>query len=246
MLVAKGRIRRLARHGLAREIVFVGAHGPDEFGAQAKSGLEREGIAVSFFYYLPNTASGVALIILGGESRENIIAVAQSANNQLSPDLVKASESVFQGADAVLTQLEVPLATVEAVAELAAKYEIPLILNPAPARELPSTLLRVVYALTSNEVEAKILSGRADIELAAAFLRSRGVTNVVITLGPEGALLVTEEGAQRTPSPQVVPVDTVVAGDCFSAWLTVGIAQGRPISEAVAQESGRGVNCSDA
>ena len=210
----KGANQAVAAARAGARVTFIGAHGNDDFGRTAKAGLRREGIEVRYFRERRTAPSGVALILVGGRDRQNLIAVAHSANDTLSAADVRAARSIFQRADAVIAQLEVPLAAVLAAAELAAAAGIPFILNPAPARKLPAKLLHLVDTLTPNESEVKVVG--------------TGARRTVITLGARGVLL----GKQRIPAPKVKPVDTVGAGDCFTAWLAVGIAEGLPLEVA--------------
>jgi ribokinase len=173
------------------------------------------------------------LILLGGKSRENLIAVARSANHELSADDVRASESEIARADAVIAQLEVPLAAVEAAAEIAARHEVPFILNPAPARKLPVRLLRRVHTLIPNETEAEILAGLHEPREAARVLCRRGCQQVIVTLGAQGAYYCAAAGEGRVKAARTKAVDTVGAGDCFSAWLAVGLAESLPLEDSV-------------
>ena len=228
----KGANQAVAAARAGARVAFVGAHGDDEFGRQAKAGLRREGIDTTHFRQRAGEPSGVALILLGGRSRENLIAVAKSANDGVSADDVLAAEGLIAKCDAVLCQLEIPRAPVDTAATLANHYGIPFLLNPAPARQLSARLLRRVHTLIPNESEAEALSGCSDPEAAAQILREKGCHQVVITLGARGALVCEEAGVARIPAPRVKPVDTVGAGDCFAAWLAVGIAHGLSLREA--------------
>ena len=220
----KGANQAVAAARAGARVTFVGRHGDDDFGRTAKAGLKREGIDVRHFRESAGVPSGIALILIGGRTRENLIAVAKSANDRVSVEDVRAASTVIARCDAVLCQLEVPLAAIEAAAALAAKYGVPFILNPAPARKLPARLLRRVHTLTPNESEAHALTGLLEPVAAARALRRSGCGNVVITLGARGALVCDASGERWVRAPRVKPVDTVGAGDCFSAWLAVGIA----------------------
>jgi ribokinase len=228
----KGANQAVAAARAGARVAFIGAHGDDEFGRAAKAGLRREGIDTTHFRPCAGESSGIALILLGGRSRENLIAVAKSANDRVSSGDVLAAEELIAKSHAVLCQLEIPAAPVETAAALASRYGIPFFLNPAPARRLSARLLRRVHTLIPNESEAEALTGRNDPEIASRVLRVKGCRQVVITLGARGALLCDEAGVSRIPAPRVKPVDTVGAGDCFSAWLAVGIASGLSLREA--------------
>jgi ribokinase len=228
----KGANQAVAAARAGARVSFVGRHGNDDFGRAAKAGLRREGIEVRHFRQISEAPSGIALILIGGRSRENLIAVARSANDRLAAADVEEAEAVIAGADAVLCQLEVPLPVVEATAAMAERCGVPFILNPAPARKLPGRLLRRVHTLTPNETEAETLTGERDVAAAARLLRRRGCGQVLVTMGARGVWVCSAEGEGRVKAPQVKPVDTVGAGDCFSAWLAVGIADGLGIMMA--------------
>ncbi len=228
----KGANQAVAAARAGARVTFVGRHGDDDFGRAAKAGLRREGIDVRHFRESAGVSSGIALILLGGRSRENLIAVARSANDRLVVADVHAAAAAIAKADAVVAQLEVPLAAVEAAAELAAQHGVPFILNPAPARQLPARLLRRVHTLTPNETEAEFLTGLETPAAAARDLRDRGCRNVVVTCGARGAWICADEDKGWVRAPRVKPVDTVGAGDCFTAWLVVGIAEKLTIKAA--------------
>jgi ribokinase len=120
-----------------------------------------------------------------------------------------------------------------------------VILNPAPARALPASLLSLVEVLIPNEGEATLLAGmpagdRAEATAAARALRERGVGQVVVTLGARGALLVDGEGATHVPAFEVTPVDTTAAGDAFVGSFAVALAEGRSPAEAVRRGNAAG------
>jgi len=229
----KGANQAVAAARAGAQVTFVGARGRDDFGRAAAESLRREKIDVRHFEECPNVSSGVALIFLGGKSRENMIGVARSANDVLSPKHVRKARAEFKKAKVVVAQLEMPLDTVIEAAKLAHAANIPFLLNPAPVQMMPKSLLKLVHTLTPNEHEAKLLTKRTDLKKAAAKLVKDGCKQVIVTLGAKGALLVTAEGAKHFPAPKVKPVDTVGAGDCFSGWLAVGIAEGLPIEASI-------------
>jgi ribokinase len=229
----KGANQAVAAARAGARVTFIGARGRDDFGRAAADSLKREKIDTRYFVECPTAPSGVALILVGGKTRENMIAVARSANDVLAPGHLQAARAEFGRAQVVVAQLEVPLDAVIEAAELAHAAHAPLLLNPAPARPLPKRLLRLVHMLTPNEHEATLLTGESDPAKAGARLLASGCSQVVITLGAQGALLVDATGARHFRAPKVRPVDTVGAGDCFSGWLAVGIAEGLAIEETV-------------
>lgn len=222
----KGANQAVAASRAGATVTFVGARGDDDFGSAACAAMQKEGIETASFLVKKGLSSGVALILLGGKSRENMIGVARSANDALEPSDIRKADKLFKNAGIVVCQLETPLETVRESAEKARALNIPFLLNPAPARPLPAALLKLVHTLTPNEHEAALLTGKSDPVEAGRALLKKGCQQVVITLGARGALLVRAGEARRFIAPKVKPVDTVGAGDCFTGWLAAGLAAG--------------------
>jgi len=219
------------------KVAFIARVGRDAFGDQAIAGLLRDGIDVSRVFRDKLTPSGVALIFVAQDG-ENSIAVAGGANAKLSPSDVKKAAGVIRSAGLLVAQLETPLATVTAAVELAVKAGVPVILNPAPARPLPNSLLERISILTPNETEAELLTGIKVTDAAAAAkacskLRSRGVGTVILTLGERGAFLADANGQRLVPGFKVKTVDSTAAGDIFNGALSVALAEGKAVFDAV-------------
>ena len=230
----KGANQAVAVARAGAQVSFVGARGDDDFGRQALLNLKAEGIDTRHFAVTKRAPSGVAVILLGGRDRQNQIVVARSANDLVEARAVKGADALIQRADAVVAQLEIPLPAVQAAARQAARAGALFILNPAPARPLPMSLLRLTDTLVPNEHEAALLTGITDPAAAARALLGMGCCRVVITLGAQGALLADAAGVRRLKAVRVRPVDTVGAGDCFTAWLAVGLAEGLTLDAAAA------------
>ena len=211
--------------------------GSDIFGHQSQRLFEEEGIDTSYIFSDPKNPSGVALITVDAHA-ENCIVVASGANANLLPtDLAKAEEAIEQ-AELILMQLEIPMDTVEFVAKTAWKKNKRVILNPAPAQPLSAALLRHLYMITPNETEAEMISGvkitdEVSAEKAAQVIMEMGVQNVIITLGSKGALIYCDSMVDMVPAIKVEAVDTTAAGDIFNGALTVALAEGRDLREAV-------------
>jgi ribokinase len=233
----KGANQAVAAARLGAHVAMVGRVGQDDFGAMLLDGLVAEGIDASQVIQDPEAATGVALIVVDDQG-QNAIVVASGANARLSPAQVAAGCVPIAAANALLLQLESPLAAIEQAAQLATVQGVTVILNPAPARALPPDFLALVDVLVPNEIEAALLTGLpvadlAQARAAAAALREMGAGTVVLTLGERGALLATGEDAQLCPAFSVEPVDTTAAGDAFVAGLAVALGEGQPLIEAV-------------
>ena len=219
------------------QVALIARVGRDVFGDQAIAGLRRDGIDVSCVFRDKLTPSGVALIFVAKDG-ENSIAVAGGANEKLSPADVKRAARIIRSAALLVAQLETPLATVTAAVGVAAKAGVPIILNPAPARPLPNSLLKLISVLTPNETEAELLTGIKVTDAAAAAkacskLRARGVRTVILTLGSRGAFLADANGQRLVPGFKVKAVDSTAAGDIFNGALAVALAEGETVFDAV-------------
>jgi len=228
----KGANQAVAATRAGADVTFVARVGADELGELAVAGLADEGIDVRHVGKDPDLSTGVALIMVD-DAGENAISVAPGANARLSVEDVEAARAVIESADVLLTQLETPLPAVERAAAIASAAGVIVILNPAPAKPLPDSLMALVDVLTPNEGEAAYLSGEALPAAAASKLRTVGATTVVVTLGAEGALIVAEDVECSVPGFPVVAVDTTAAGDAFSGSLAVSLAEGLELVLAV-------------
>jgi ribokinase len=233
----KGANQAVAAARAGGDVTFVARVGQDMFGEKAVAGFLQDGIHVEYITYDPAAPSGVALIFVAKDG-ENSIAVAGGANNLLCPADVKKAKRAIAGASAVVTQLETPLETVQAAAELATEAEVPFILNPAPARVLPDKLLKLVSIITPNETEAGLLTGVAVTDentarQASDKLRARGVKTVIITLGAGGAFVATGSIKELVPGFRAKAVDSTGAGDVFNGALAVALGENRTLLDAV-------------
>ena len=235
----KGANQAVAASRAGGDVTFICCVGPDTFGRQTLAGLKREGIRVRWVRGHSEAPTGVALIFVSRDG-ENCIAVAPGANALLSVDAVAKHEAEFSRCDLLLMQLETPLKTAVAAAKLAARFGVPVVLNPAPAPVgFPAgLLLPLVTVITPNANEAGALTGipvrnKTHARRAALWFHERGVPNVAITLGKAGVFLSCENGHEWIPAHQVRMIDTVGAGDVFNGALAVGLAGGQTLSGAV-------------
>jgi ribokinase len=226
----KGANQAVAAAKLGYPVSMVGNVGSDGFGEQLRHALQEVGVDTTFVNTV-DSASGVALITTGRGGENNIV-VVPGANGLLTPQLLEKA-AILQRAGFLLAQLEVPLETVEYLAQLAERLNIPLMLDPAPARELSGALLRRVTWLTPNETETQELlkssfkNGGGDPHAAAEQLLDSGVKNVLLKLGSSGCLIAQAHLAKELiPAFSVDAVDTTAAGDSFNAGFAVGLMRG--------------------
>ena len=233
----KGANQAVAAARAGGKVTFVARVGRDMFGDQAIAGFVKEKINTDHVSRDKSRPSGVALIFVAKDG-ENSIAVAGGANNGLSATDVKKAKANIADAGMLIMQLETPLETVQAAADLAAKAGLHVILNPAPARALPDELLKKISIITPNETEAELLTGiNVDSDQAAAQaadkLLARGVKTVIITLGSRGAFVVGDGVRKLVPGFKVKAVDTTAAGDTFNGALAVALVEGQTLTNAV-------------
>lgn len=231
----KGANQACAIAKLNGQVSFVGCVGNDANGAALKQALLTAGVGTEFLQVRDEFASGTAVILVDEDGRNQIV-VAAGANEQVTPVHVR---NALQSSDpsVVLCQLEIPLAAVVEASRFGQ-----FILNPAPACELPDSILASTFVLTPNETEAESLTGiepvdSASTEAAARALLGRGVANVVITLGGRGCYWASAFGSRHFPACPVQAVDTTAAGDAFSGALAHFIAQGSDLTQAIEKAS---------
>jgi ribokinase len=232
----KGANQAVAAARLNGAVDFICKTGNDLFREQSVTLYRNEGISTEWILKDNEKPSGMALIMVD-DSGENSIVVASGANGSLSPEDIEKVTEVIYRSDYILMQLEIPLNTVEYVVNLAFSENKKVILNPAPAVELPKHLLEKLYLITPNRIEAELLSGikikDKDTAIEAAnILLEKGVKHVIITLGEKGALSFDGE-FEWIPGENVEAVDTTGAGDVFNGALIVGLAEGLSMSDAV-------------
>ena len=217
---------------------MVGAVGNDDFGLSIRNSMTYDGIDTSGVKVVEGQTTGVAVILVEEESGENRILLSQGANNSLRPSNFNSIQSLgMPKPDLIILQLEIPLATVLSIVDLAKEAKVAVLLNPAPAVELPAAVFNDLDHLIVNESEAAILSGRelasmqkGDIDwsiLTDEFIR-KGVKNVVVTLGRKGAFCSDKLGYGMIVEAVkgVKVVDTTGAGDTFIGAYAVEVVRG--------------------
>jgi ribokinase len=228
----KGANQAAAAAALSSGIAMAGRVGDDTAGAALVADLRTRGVDTSGVLSTPGVPTGAATVAVepGGE---NLIIVAPGANAAVTPQDVAIA--AVRSAQVVLLQLEIPLAAVAATVAVATGT---IVLNPAPATELPADLLAGVDVLVPNEWELAALAGVRPATYSpqelATLARKVTAGPVVVTMGARGALVVgsaSDDPMMATP-PAVTPVDTTGAGDCFCGALCVSLASGARLADA--------------
>lgn len=233
----KGANQAVACARLGGRTSFIASIGMDDPGREMVRQFEKDGVDVSMIEACHSEKTGVALIFVE-DGAENIIGIHSGANESVSPERIKSHEAAIGRADYLLMQLEIPLESVIAAATLAGAYGTKVILDPAPAIELPDELLSRVDVITPNQTEAELLTGvkvrnAENAQLAASKLHAKGIDTVIITMGSLGAYVSTQSENNLIAGENVKSVDTTAAGDTFNGGLCVGLAKGMTISDTV-------------
>ena len=230
----KGANQAVAAARLGASTTMVGRVGDDSFGPLLCDSLQAAGVNTGLVV-AAHGPSGVALIAVD-RAGENQIVVVPGANGQVDTSDVDRLPLGSQ-TSILLMQFEIPLTAIQAAAERASDYLV--MVDPAPARaDLPEGFYGLVDILTPNQTEASQLTGLnvhdvATAMEAAQILRQRGTPTVIVKLGSQGAVVVSELDVFHTPAFQVSAVDTVAAGDAFNGGLAVALGEGKSLREAV-------------
>lgn len=232
----KGANQAVAAAKLGARTVMIGAVGDDPFGQSLLQSLQKNRVDLRGVKTVSGVATGIASILLTEE--DNSIVVVAGANGRCLPEDVETGRELISKADILLLQLEIPLETVLTAARTAKELGKKVVLNPAPARELPDELYRLTDVITPNRSELEFLTGRpveeGQLEASMRELLDRGVGCVVTTLGAQGAACLSpDEGFLRVEGYTVKVVDTTGAGDAFNAALACGLSEGMDLPAAV-------------
>ena len=220
-----------------QDIYFVACVGDDDLGESSLRNFVQEGINTAFVSTEKDISSGVALIFVAANG-ENCIGINPGANARLSTGHLEKAREAICNSEVMLTQLEVPVATVLAALQIAKSAGTRTILNPAPAQELPVEIFALLDYFTPNQTETEMFTGifpdtQERAEEAARVLLEKGVENVIITMGSKGVFCMNKELAEFVPAVKVKAVDTVAAGDTFNGALAAAIARGEALPVAL-------------
>jgi ribokinase len=230
----KGANQAVAIARLGYPVRMIGKLGSDSFAGPLRAHLESAGVDTGAISTVEGS-TGVAVIIVS-TSGDNLIVVISGANATLAPSDIDANLDMIRHAGLVLTQLETPLATAEHLGRVCAREGIPLMLDPAPATDLPPGLVGQAAWFTPNETEADFYAGGSRGESPkniARILLNHGWPGVVLKLGANGAYVADRDGLEcQVPSISVRALDTTAAGDTFNGAFATGMMLGMKIAES--------------
>ncbi|MCE7617720.1 ribokinase [Vibrio fluvialis] len=233
----KGANQAVAAARLKADIGFIACVGDDSFGINIRESFKLDGMNISGVKMQPNCPTGIAMIQVS-DSGENSICISAEANARLTAEVIEPDLARIREAKYLLMQLETPIDGIVKAAQVAKEARTNVILNPAPARELPDELLSCVDVITPNETEAEVLTGITvtddeSAQLAADALHRKGIEIVMITLGAKGVWLSQNGRGTLIPGFRVQATDTTAAGDTFNGALVTGLLEEMPLESAI-------------
>ena len=232
----KGANQAVAARLLGANVLFISALGNDKIGTDTIQHFNNLSISSEYIRIKEGVSSGTACILVNADNGENMIVVSQGANGALCPDDIVTAAPAFADACMIILQAEIPIETIEWTMQYAKRLNIPVLFNPAPVPEggFSTELLRCVSIFTPNEREIiQLFPNIDDIDTAARKLLDLGIETVIVTRGREGASAYTAHGRLNIPAYPVQSIDTVGAGDTFTAALATAIVEGKELAAAL-------------
>ncbi len=232
----KGANQAVAAARLGGEVTMIGNVGGDLFGVSLKENLNINHVDSQHVKTLDNVPTGVAIVVV--KEGNNCIILDSGANFKISPEDISDVESVIKDSDILLLQMEIPQDAIERAVDIACKYGIKVLLNPAPARVLSNDFLAKIDILTPNESECEYITGLKlrtieDARISVKCLIEKGIKQAVVTLGGRGVIYNNGDEIIHKPVPEVEVVDTTAAGDSFIGALAVALTEGMSIDDAI-------------
>ena len=234
----KGSNQAVAAHRAGADVTLVTKVGKDVFGNVALDFYKSEGMNTDYILIDDVRESGVALIMVDEVSAQNEIVVVSGACGNITDADVEKCRALIEGASILLLQHEINFDAQYKVIDIAHKAGVKIVLNPAPATEVPEEILKKIDIVTPNETEAQVLTGvevktLEDAQKAAKVFLDKGVKNVVITMGSLGAFATDGVKSELLPRLKVNAIDTTGAGDAFNGGFVMALSEGRDLFEAL-------------
>lgn len=223
----KGANQAVAAVRLGADVTMIGAVGNDSFGHLLVGNLINQGINTKSIMKVEDTSTGIATIIVS--NGDNSIIVVPGANHHITPEVIDKHEDKIKDSNILLLQLEIPLKSVIRAVELAKKYGVRTILNPAPIQKLPIELLNMVDYLTPNEHEQALLFTSVD---GTDEVLEKLKEKCIVTKGSKGVMIFKNGEEIEIPSIRVEAVDTTGAGDTFNGALATALCDGLELEQA--------------
>ncbi|MFT4021278.1 MAG: ribokinase [Acinetobacter sp.] len=232
----KGANQAVAAGRSGAKTAFIACVGNDDVGQRICQQLETDHVQTHAVHLVDGQNTGVALIFVNHDA-ENCIAICSGANACLDTQYVEQHADLIRSAKALLIQLETPLESITLAAKIAKEAGVKVILNPAPARELPDELLHLVDIISPNETEAFTLTGvhihtEQDAAEAAKILHTKGIASVVLTMGARGVWLSENGHGKLVSGFKVNAIDTIAAGDTFNGAFVTALLEGQDCATA--------------
>lgn len=233
----KGANQAYSAAKLGGNVTMIGCIGNDLFGEQLLQNLNEVGVHTKYIKKVPNKSSGVAMITVDSNG-ENSIIVSPAANNDVTPEFIEAHEEVIQNSRAILLQLEIPIETVVKSIKIAKKYNVPVLLDPAPAQYLPEEVLADIDYIFPNETEIEQLTNVKVFDIdsamkASKILINKGVNTVISKLGKDGVVICQKDKTKYIEGIKVNTVDTTGAGDAFAGAFVKKLVEGKDLISCV-------------
>lgn len=233
----KGANQAVAAVRYGADVAMVGRVGNDPYGEELKSGLENDGIDVSYLHIDPDLPTGTALITVDNTGM-NTIVVYRGSNDGLTPEHVNAAKGLLAESDLVILQMEIPIETINYTLRLCQEMGVCVVLNTAPAGPIEKDALACAKVVIANEVEACELTGIKVTDCDSAFRACEAFAEIgseiaIVTMGAEGAAGVCQGTRYFVPAYKVDAVDSTAAGDAFVGVLSAGLAEGVALPEAM-------------
>ncbi len=223
----KGANQAVAAARLGADVYMIGCVGTDPYGEAVLANFRENGVHTDYVEPVTDARTGTAHIILA--EGDNSIVVVKGANDHVTPDYVEKLIPFFQTCDLLMIQQEIPEETVETMAQISADIGVPLLLNPAPARQIPAEVIEQAAFLTPNEHEAAVLFDGGNPE----DVTKRYPGKLLITEGEKGVRYYDGATEKLIPSFSVQVVDTTGAGDTFNAAFGTAIAEKQDMEAAL-------------